>query len=121
MQRPTNERIRRLRVRHPAARRGAYVLFSGAVVLVVAGLAMARLLLPARALPPLTSPVAAAPLASIQLAANNGVCRHLFFHNDSGQFQEGGIGPCRGMIPAEMLVETIVRRNNALSKVFKRN
>jgi hypothetical protein len=33
-------------------------------------------------------------VATIQFPDVNGVCRQLFFHNDTGQFQEGGAVQC---------------------------
>jgi hypothetical protein len=104
------------------ATRGAYLFFCGAVVFTVALLTIAGFFLPPRAVqsvePAAIEPI---PVAKIQLNQNEkGLCRQLTFHNDSGRFDEGGFAPCRGLIPAELLVDTVRgQRNEAISKVFK--
>jgi hypothetical protein len=110
----------------PARRRnyrsGAYVAFCVGVVAAAAGLTFSGFVLPPRALPSTETP--APPrisVATIQLSRDEkGLCRQLLFHNDSGRFDEGGFGECRGLIPDHMLVETLSgKRNEAISKAFK--
>jgi hypothetical protein len=110
----------------PARRRnyrsGAYAAFCVGVVAAAAGLTFSGFVLPPRALPSVETP--APPrisVATIQLSRDEkGLCRQLLFHNDSGRFDEGGFGECRGLIPDHMLVETLSgKRNEAISKAFK--
>ena len=107
---------------HFVATRGAYLFFCGAVVFTVALLTISGFFLPPRAVQAVEhdmgNPI---PVAKIQLNQNEkGLCRQLTFHNDTGRFDEGGFAPCRGLIPAELLVDTVRgQRNEAMSKVFK--
>lgn len=99
-----------------------YLLFCGAIVCTVALLTASGLFLPQRAVQSNEPPAAVTiPVATIQLYSDRrGLCRHVLFHNDSGRFDEGGFAPCRGLIPDELLVDTVrARRSDALSKVFK--
>jgi hypothetical protein len=99
-----------------------YLLFCGTVVCSVALLTVSGFFLPPRAVQSNEHHATeAVPVATIQLYSDRrGLCRHLFFHNDTGRFDEGGFAPCRGLIPAELLVDTVrTRRSDAMSKVFK--
>jgi hypothetical protein len=103
------------------ATKGAYLFFCGAVVFTVALLTVSGFFLPTKAVQSVEHAVVPIPVAKIQLNQNEkGLCRQLTFHNDSGRFDEGGFGPCRGLIPEELLVDTVRgQRNEAISKVFK--
>jgi hypothetical protein len=58
------------------------------------------------------------PVARIQLIPdNNNLCRALLFHNDSGRYQEGGIGQCT--IPRNMMVWTVHSRAEAFAQAFR--
>jgi hypothetical protein len=99
-----------------------YLLFCGAIVCTVALLTLSGFFLPPRAVQSIEPQAAATiPLATIQLYSDRkGLCRHLLFHNDTGRFDEGGFAPCRGLIPAELLVDTVRgKRSEAMAKVFK--
>jgi len=127
MQRPPIVRARYANRGHYMASGGAYLFFCGCVAFTVALLTLSGFVLPQRALPAigqekaLTKSVAPILVATIQLIPDRqGICRNLFFHNDTGRVDEGGFAPCRGLIPDEMLVETTrSRRSEALGKVFK--
>jgi hypothetical protein len=116
-----------IRARQPSrgqyvAAGGAYLFFCGAVVFTAGLLTLSGFVLPERALPATEAASGeATPIAKIQLDRNEkGLCRQLMFHNDSGRFDEGGFGPCHGLIPDELLVETVrVKRTEAIGKVFR--
>jgi len=41
-------------------------------------------------------------------------------HNASGRFEDGGTGKCHGLIPDELLVDTVrANRADAIGRVFK--
>jgi hypothetical protein len=99
----------------------AYVFFCISIVFTVALLTFTSLYLPPRALQTGEMKAVEFPVAMIQLIPNRaGLCRHLVFHNDTGHFEEGETGQCHGLIPAELLVDTVrVNRTEALGRVFK--
>jgi hypothetical protein len=103
------------------APRRAYVFFCGSIVFTVALLTIATFVLPPRALPTTGMPTIAIPVATIQLIPNrDGQCRNLLFHNENGRFEEGGTGKCRGLIPDELLVDTVrSNRADAIGRVFR--
>jgi len=103
------------------APRRAYVFFCASIVFTVALLTIATFILPPRALPITGTGAAAFPVATIQLIPNrDGLCRNLLFYNDNGRFEEGGTGKCRGLIPDELLVDTVrANRADAIGRVFK--
>jgi hypothetical protein len=103
------------------ASRRAYVFFCASIVFTVALLTITTFILPPRALPSAALPTAAFPVATIQLIPNrDGQCRSLLFHNASGRFEDGGIGKCHGLIPDELLVDTVrANRADAMGRVFK--
>jgi hypothetical protein len=99
-----------------------YLLFCVGIVCAVALLTVSGFILPPRAVKSVELQAAKAiPVATIQLYSDRkGLCRHLLFHNDTGRFDEGGFAPCRGLIPAELLVDTVRgKRSEAMAKVFK--
>jgi len=100
---------------------GAYVLFWLSIILTVALVSFASLYAPPRTLPSPELQVIELPVAKIQLTANRaGDCRHLLFHNDTGRFEDDGVGRCRGLIAEELLVNSIrTNRADALARVFK--
>jgi hypothetical protein len=111
--------------RHHARRGGyavpgaAYLFFCAAVVATVALLTFASIVLRPRGLQHAAAPQPPRPVATIQLLADHtGACRRIKFHNDTGRFEDDGKGPCRNLIPAQMLVETTGRRSELLAKVF---
>ena len=103
------------------ASRRAYVFFCASIVFTVGLLTAATFILPPRALPNAALPTATFPVATIQLTPNrDGQCRSLLFHNASGRFEDGGTGKCHGLIPDELLVDTVrANRADAIGKVFK--
>jgi hypothetical protein len=122
MNRPPIVRARYASRRVFVATRGTYLLFWAAVVCTVALLTLSGFFVPPRAVQSLEpQAVETIPVATIQLYSDRkGLCRHLLFHNDSGRFDEGGFAPCRGLIPAELLVDTVRgKRSEAMAKVFK--
>jgi hypothetical protein len=123
MPRPPLVRARYASRGHYAPTGGAYLFFCSCVAFTVALLTLSGFVLPERAVRSIGHQQAVEPIlvATIQLAPDRqGVCRNLLFYNDSGRVDEGGFAPCRGLIPAEMLVETIrPGRREAFFKVFK--
>jgi hypothetical protein len=103
------------------ASRRAYVFFCASIVFTVVLLTVATFILPPRALPNAALSTAAFPVATIQLVPNrDGLCRSLLFHNTSGRFEDGGTGKCHGLIPDELLVDTVrANRADAIGRVFK--
>jgi hypothetical protein len=58
------------------------------------------------------------PVARIQSTPDrNDLCRILLFHNDSGRYQDGGMGKC--IFPNDMLVWTIRGRGEAFADAFR--
>ena len=103
-----------------AASGGAYLFFCVAVVLTVAMLTFASLVLGPRDVEPVVLQQPGYRVATIQFTPDGkGLCRRLKFYNESGRFEDDGSGPCRNLIPDQMLVETVSRRADALARVFK--
>jgi len=102
----------------------AYVLFCGAMLVGLAGLTATGFLLPPPAAIVVEPPREGPAEANIQLYSDRGqeVCRNLVFDNASGRVSEGGFARCRGLIPDDMIVETVVvrgRRIDAIARAFK--
>jgi hypothetical protein len=58
------------------------------------------------------------PVARIQFVPDrNNLCRALLFHNDSGRYQDAGMGKC--IFPEDGLVWTVRTRAEAFSKAFQ--
>jgi hypothetical protein len=58
------------------------------------------------------------PVARIQFIPDrDNLCHALLFHNDSGRFQDAGMGKC--IYPDSMLVWTVRSRAEAFSEAFK--
>jgi hypothetical protein len=58
------------------------------------------------------------PVARIQFIPDrNNLCRALLFHNDSGRYQDAGLGKC--ILSADMMVWTIRGRSEAFAEAFK--
>jgi hypothetical protein len=58
------------------------------------------------------------PVTRIQLFPDrDNLCPTLFFHNDSGHYQDGGKRQCT--IPRDMLVWTLRSRSEAFAEAFK--
>ena len=106
----------------PAVSRVAYVIFCGGIAIAVLFLTFSSLFLPKRAYPTTGEHHGAKiPVARIQFTPDQkGQCRHLVFHNDTGRFEESGMGRCKGLSgdegDAELAREA---RTNAMSRVFK--
>jgi hypothetical protein len=105
----------------PAVSRVAYVIFCGGILVAVLFLTFSSLILPKRAFPTGEQRVAKIPVARIQFTPDQkGQCRHMVFHNDTGRFEESGMGRCKGLSgddgEAELAREA---RTNAMSRVFK--
>ena len=50
----------------------------------------------------------------------NGQCRHLVFHNDTGRFEQSGTGRCKGLSDDEMAAAMAREsRSNSMARVFK--
>ncbi len=116
--RPT-KRARHARRGVYALNRGANVFFCGCVIFALGVLIVASFTAPPRrGLAPAPREI---PVAMIQFMPDrNGLCRHLFFHNDSGRFEEGGSGKCGGLIPDDQFLTTIRgKRNSAIAQAFK--
>ena len=62
-----------------------------------------------------------APVAKIQFNPDqNGQCRHLVFHNDTGRFEQSGTGRCKGLSDDEMAAAMEREsRSNSMARVFK--
>jgi hypothetical protein len=106
----------------PAVSRIAYVIFCGGILVACLFLTFSSLFLPKRAFPTVADHRAAKlPVAKIQLTPDQkGQCRHLVFHNDTGRFEESGMGRCKGLSGDEAEAELAREaRTNAMSRVFK--
>jgi hypothetical protein len=118
------ESDRRSRRRQSVSAQVTYVIFCGAMLVGLAGLTATGFMLPPPAAIVVEPPREGPAQAKIQLYSDRGqdVCRNLVFHNDSGRVDEGGYARCRGLIPDEMIVETVVvrgRRMEAIARAFK--
>jgi hypothetical protein len=98
----------------------AYLIFCAAIVLVTALLTFTSFMLGPRSAQQIALQQVALPVATIQFTPDvRGVCKRLKFHNDSGRFEDDGKGPCRDLIPAHMIVETVRGgRANAIARAF---
>ncbi len=111
----------------PPIRRSGYAAFWGAYLLLCGSVvfAGAMLKITGPALPPgdlhavQAPPVVETPVARIQfLPDRNNLCRALVFHNDSGRYQEGGMGQCT--IPRDMMtVWNVNTRAEAFAQAFR--
>ena len=93
----------------------------GGIAVAILCLIFAGLLVPPPTFPAGDPRGANLPVAKIQLNPDQkGQCRHLVFHNDTGRFEESGMGRCKGLSgddgEAELAREA---RTNAMSRVFK--
>jgi hypothetical protein len=121
--RPTPRAVSRPR----RASRAAYALFYSGVTFGVGLLAYAGVFLsgpPAvqQGLAPLETPQR---IARIQLSRSDGRghCRQMMFDNNTGRFEEAVAGPCQGLIPDELLVDTVRARGiqtDAFIRAFRR-
>ena len=90
--------VRRPSRGEPAISRVAYVIFCGGISIAVLFLTFSSLILPPRAFPKGDQRGANIPVARIQFTPDQkGQCRHLVFHNDTGRFEESGMGRCKGL------------------------
>jgi hypothetical protein len=106
----------------PAVSRAAYVVFCGGILVACLFLTFSSLFLPKRAFPTAGEQHGAKiPVARIQFTPDQkGQCRHLVFHNDTGRFEESGMGRCKGLSGDEGEAELAREaRTNAMSRVFK--
>jgi hypothetical protein len=112
---------RRVRQSSSTAFWGAYLLLCGGLVFAGAMLQMTGSASPPpRDLQAVQSPPAIeTPVARIQfLPDRDNLCRALMFHNDTGRYQEGGIGQCT--IPRDMAtVWNVASRAEAFSQAFR--
>jgi hypothetical protein len=94
----------------------AYLLVCGSIVFAGTMLKMTEFALAPRN-PSLKRPLPEIVVAKIQLLPDrNNLCQTLFFHNDSGRYQDGGLRQCS--IPKDMLV-WIRSRREAFAEAFK--
>ena len=120
-QRPTIN-VRPVSRGEPAVSRAAYVVFCGGILVACLFLTFSSLFLPKRAFPTGEARgVAKIPVARIQFTPDQkGQCRHLVFHNDTGRFEESGMGRCKGLSSGDGEAELAREaRTNAMSRVFK--
>jgi hypothetical protein len=109
----------------PQMRRRGYAAFWGAYLLLCGSMVFAGAKLTGWAVPPgelqalPVPPPVETPVARIQfLPERNNLCRALLFHNDTGRYQEGGIGECT--IPRDMMtVWNVNSRAEAFSQAFR--
>jgi hypothetical protein len=96
----------------------AYLLVCGSVVFAGAMLRITGFALSPGDLQAAQPPAVEIPVARIQLIPDrNNLCRALWFHNDSGRYQDGGMGQCT--VPKDMLVWTIHSRAEAFADAFR--
>lgn len=108
--------------REPAVSRVAYVIFCGGISIAVLFLTFSSLFLPKRAFPTTGEHHGAKiPVARIQFTPDQkGQCRHLVFHNDTGRFEQSGLGRCKGLSDDETNAEAAREsRTNSMARVFK--
>ncbi len=109
-----------MRRRGYAAFWGVYLLLCGSMVFAGAMLKFTGWALPPGELQTVQAPPPVeTPVARIQfLPDRNNLCRALLFHNDSGRYQERGMGECT--IPRDMMtVWNVNSRAEAFSQAFR--
>jgi hypothetical protein len=119
MDRAQSRRTRRLHQGRSAAGWAAYLLLCGGIVYAGSVLGITDFAFAPRAVQTRpTQPAAEVPVARIQFIPDrNNLCRALLFHNDSGRYQDAGIGKCT--LSADMMVWTIHGRSEAFAEAFK--
>ena len=96
----------------------AYLLLCGSMVLAGAMMRVTGFALSSGEVPAGQPPAVEIPVARIQFIPDrNNLCRALLFHNDSGRYQDGGIGQCT--IPKDMLVWSVQSRAEAFADAFR--
>jgi hypothetical protein len=96
----------------------AYLLLCGSMVLAGAMLRVTGFALSPGDLLSGHPPSFEIPVARIQLIPDrNNLCRALLFHNDSGRYQDGGMGQCT--VPKDMLVWSVQSRAEAFADAFR--
>jgi hypothetical protein len=93
----------------------------GAIAVAILGLICAGLLVPPPTFPGGGSGGPKTPVAKIQFNPDqNGQCRHLVFHNDTGRFEQSGMGRCKGLSDDELAAAMAhENRSNSVARVFK--
>jgi hypothetical protein len=93
----------------------------GGIAVAILCLIFAGLLVPPPTFPAGDPRGANLPVAKIQLNPDQkGQCRHLVFHNDTGRFEQSGMGRCKGLSDDEALSEAArEHRTNSMARVFK--
>jgi hypothetical protein len=110
--------VRPIRRNRYAAVWVAYLLGCGSIVLAGALLGATAVRFTSPAAQAAAPPALAIPVTRIQLFPDrDDLCRTLFFHNDSGHYQDGGTGRCT--IPADMLTWTFRGRAEAIAEAFR--
>lgn len=96
----------------------AYLLGCGAIVFAGVMLSVTAMRVSSPAPPIGPAQKFEIPVTRIQLFPDrNDLCRTLFFHNDSGRYQEGGTVQCT--IPSDMLTWTFRGRAEAIAEAFR--
>jgi hypothetical protein len=95
--------------------------FGGAIAVAILCLIFAGLLVPPPVFRPGDPRGPKAPVAKIQFNPDqNGQCRHLVFHNDTGRFEQSGTGRCKGLSDDEMAAAMAREsRSSSMARVFK--
>jgi hypothetical protein len=93
----------------------------GGIAVALLGLVCAGLLVPPPTFPAGDPRGANLPVAQIQFNPDQkGQCRHLVFHNDTGRFEQSGLGRCKGLSDDETNAEAAREsRTNSMARVFK--
>jgi hypothetical protein len=93
----------------------------GGIAVAILCLIFAGLLVPPPTFPAGDPRGANLPVAKIQFNPDQkGQCRHLVFHNDTGRFEQSGMGRCKGLSDDEALSEAArEHRTNSMARVFK--
>jgi len=121
MKRTSKARVMAHRGQRTAAG-GAYVFFCGSIVLTVGLLTVGGFFLPPRVFEFPDLGRHKPPVAKIEMVPDrDGKCRHLLFHNETGRFEEAGMGRCSGLTPEEQILadEAAARRSEAVKRAFK--
>ena len=96
----------------------AYLLLCGCMVFTGAILRVTGFAPPPGDLQAGRPPAVEIPVARIQLIPDrNNLCRALLFHNDSGRYQDSGMGQCT--VPKDMLVWIVHNRAEAFADAFR--